>query len=170
MKGFDEYYDEAVEPGKRERAFAWATAIGLQDVDGLKPSKYLIKTAKRHIEGEISAAEARKLVDEYYETKIGHDRPEDEKEADKVAARIVAIVNAPGFRLSPEYLIGLHGRIFEGVFPHAGKLRDVDLTKKEWVLNGDTVQYEISFMVQKSLEYDFEQEKKFKPYLFANSP
>ena len=82
MKGFDEYYDEAVEPGKRERAFAWATAIGLQDVDGLKPSKYLIKTAKRHIEGEISAAEARKLVDEYYETKIGHDRPEDEKEAE----------------------------------------------------------------------------------------
>ena len=72
MSAFDQYYDEAVEPGKRERAFAWATAIGLQDVDGLKPSKYLIKTAKRHIEGEISAAEARRLVDEYYETKLDH--------------------------------------------------------------------------------------------------
>ena len=162
MKGFDEYYDEAVEPGKRERAFAWATAIGLQDVDGLKPSKYLIKTAKRHIEGEISAVEARKLVDEYYETKIGHDRPEDEKEADKVAARIVAIVNAPGFRLSPEYLIGLHGRIFEGVFEHAGQIRNVQLTKKEWVLRGDTVEYAPYFDIERSLEYDFGKEKAFK--------
>ena len=65
---FEEYY-EATEPGRRERAYAWPTAIGLQDVDGLKPSKYLIKTAKRNIEGEISAAEARKLVDAYYEVK-----------------------------------------------------------------------------------------------------
>ena len=162
MKGFDEYYDEAVEPGKRERAFAWATAIGLQDVDGLKPSKYLIKTAKRHIEGEISAAEARRLVDEYYETKLDHDVSADAKEADKVAARIVAIVNMPGFRLSPEYFIGLHGRIFDGVFPHAGKLREVQLTKKEWVLNGDTVEYAPYFDIDRSLEYDFEKEKKFR--------
>ena len=162
MKGFDEYYDEAVEPGKRERAFAWATAIGLQDVDGLKPSKYLIKTAKRHIEGEITAAEARRLVDEYYETKLDHDVPADAKEADKVAARIVAIVNMPGFRLSPEYLIGLHAQIFDGVFAHAGKLREVQLTKKEWVLNGDTVEYAPYFDIERSLEYDFEKEKKFR--------
>lgn len=162
MKGFDEYYDEAVEPGKRERAFAWATAIGLQDVDGLRPSKYLIKTAKRHIEGEITAAEARRLVDEYYETKLGHDVPADAKEADKVAARIVAIVNMPGFRLSPEYLIGLHAQIFDGVFAHAGKLREVQLTKKEWVLNGDTVEYAPYFDIERSLEYDFEKEKKFR--------
>ena len=162
MKGFDEYYDEAVEPGKRERAFAWATAIGLQDVDGLKPSKYLIKTAKRHIEGEITAAEARRLVDEYYETKLDHDVSADAKEADKVAARIVAIVNMPGFRLSPEYLIGLHAQIFDGVFAHAGKLREVQLTKKEWVLNGDTVEYAPYFDIERSLEYDFEKEKKFR--------
>ena len=162
MKGFDEYYDEAVEPGKRERAFAWATAIGLQDVDGLKPSKYLVQTARRHIEGEITAAEARRLVDEYYESKLGHDAPADAKEADKVSARIVSIVNMPGFRLSPEYLIGLHARIFDGVFAHAGKLREVQLTKKEWVLNGDTVEYAPYFDIERSLEYDFEKEKKFR--------
>ena len=160
--GFDQYYDEAVEPGKRERAYAWATAIGLQDVDGLKPSNYLIKTAKRNIEGEISAAEARKLVDEYYETKVDHDVPADAEEADKVAARIVAIVNAPGFRLSPEYYLGLHRQIFDGVFPHAGEIRSVELTKKEWVLNGDTVEYEFSCMIEKSLAYDFERERTFK--------
>ena len=122
---FGKYY-EAKEPGRRERAYAWATAIGLQDVDGLKPSKYLIKTAKRNIEGEITAAEARKLVDEYYETKINHDVPADAEEADKVAARIVSIVNSPGFRLSPEYYIGLHRQIFDGVFPHAGEVIGAD--------------------------------------------
>ena len=161
MSEFGRYY-EAAEPGRRERAHAWATAIGLQDVDGLKPSRYLIKTAKRHIEGEITAAEARKLVDAYYETKIGHDKPEDEKEADKVAARIVAIVNAPGFRLSPEYWIGLHGRIFDGVFEHAGQIRSVQLTKKEWVLRGDTVEYAPYFDIERSLEYDFGKERKFR--------
>lgn len=134
----------------------------MQDVDGLKPSSYLIETAKRNIEGEISANEARQLVDAYYEVKGEHDTPENTEEADKVAARINQIIHTPAFRLSPEFFLGLHEKIFEGVFPHAGKIREVDLTKKEWVLNGDTVQYEISFMIQKSLEYDFEQEKKFK--------
>jgi len=158
---FSQYY-VATEPGRRERAHAWATAIGLQDVDGLKPSKYLIATAKRHIEGEISQEDARRLVDEYYETKLGHDEPEDAKEADKVSARMIAIINTPGFRLSPEYYLGLHKQIFDGVFPHAGKIRDVELTKREWVLNWDTVEYELSCMIEKSLAYDFDRERRFK--------
>ena len=158
---FDKYY-EATEPGMRERAYAWATAIGLQDVDGLKPSKYLLATARRNIEGEISADEARRLVDEYYETKLGHDEPENAEEADKVSARMISIINTPGFRLSPEYYLGLHKKIFDGVFPHAGQIRDVELTKREWVLNGDTVEYELSCMIEKSLAYDFDNEKKFK--------
>jgi fido (protein-threonine AMPylation protein) len=146
----------------RERAHAWATAIGLQDVDGLKPSKYLLATAKRHIEGEISQEDARRLVDEYYETKEGHDLPADVQEADKVSARMIAIINAPGFRLSPEYYLGLHKSIFEGVFSHAGIIREVELTKREWVLNGDTVQYTPSCVINDSLEYDFDRERKFK--------
>ena len=161
IEDFDKYY-EAVEPGMRERAYAWATAIGLQDVDGLKPSKYLLATAKRHIEGEISQEDARRLVDEYYETKEGHDLPDDVQEADKVSARMISVINSPGFRLSPEYYIGLHKRIFDGVFPHAGNVRDVELTKREWVLNGDTVQYTPSCVIGDSLEYDFDREKKFK--------
>ena len=158
---FDKYY-EATEPGMRERAYAWATAIGLQDVDGLKPSQYLIATAKRHIEGEISQEDARRLVDEYYETKEGHDLPADVQEADKVSTRMIAIINAPGFRLSPEYYLGLHKSIFEGVFSHAGIIREVELTKREWVLNGDTVQYTPSCVINDSLEYDFDRERKFK--------
>ena len=69
MKGFDEYYDEAVEPGKRERAYGWATAIGLQDVDGLKVSPFLLQVARRNIEGEISMSEAIRLIDEYHSQK-----------------------------------------------------------------------------------------------------
>ena len=158
---FDKYY-EAPEPGRRERAYGWATAIGLQDVDGLKPSQYLIDTARRNIEGEISADEARRLVDEYYEVKGEHEIPEDTAEADKVSARINQIIHLPSFRLSPEFYLGLHGKIFEGVFPHAGEIRTVDLRKREWVLNGDSVQYEASFLIEKSLAYDFSQEEKFK--------
>ena len=158
---FGKYY-EAPEPGRRERAYGWATAIGLQDVDGLRPSQYLIDTAKRNIEGEISADEARRLVDEYYEVKGEHEIPEDTVEADKVSVRINQIIHAPSFRLSPEYYLGLHGKIFEGVFPHAGEIRTVDLRKREWVLNGDSVQYEASFLIEKSLAYDFSQEGKFK--------
>lgn len=161
LEGFDKYY-KAPEPGRRERAYGWATAIGLQDVDGLRPSQYLIDTAKRNIEGEISADEARRLVDEYYATKLGHDEPEDAEEADKVSARMISIINTPGFRLSPEYYLGLHKKIFDGVFHHAGTIRDVELTKREWVLNGDTVEYELSCMIEKSLAYDFDNEKKFK--------
>jgi len=161
MTDFDEYY-EATEPGRRERALGWATAIGLQQVDGLKPSPYLLETARRNIEGEITAEEARRRIDEYYEIKVEHDVPEDAEEADKVAARINQIIHTPSFRLSPEYYLGLHGKIFDGVFAHAGQIREVDLTKREWVLNGDSVQYEASFLIEKSLAYDFEQEKKFK--------
>ena len=158
---FDQYYAEAVEPGRRERAYAWATAIGLQDVDGLKPSKHLYDVAKRHIEGEISQEEARRIVDEYYETKDGHDLPADQEEADRVAARIIAIINSPSFVFSPEYFIGLHGRIFEGIFPHAGKVREVELTKSEDVLNGATVEHAPSFMIKTQLEAEFNRERHF---------
>lgn len=155
-------YEEAAEPGRRERAYAWATAIGLQAVDGLSPSPHLLETARRHVDGEITQEEARRLVDDYYETKLGHDLPGDVREADKVSARMAAIVNAPGFRLSPEYFTGLHKAVFDGVFPHAGEIRNVELTKREWVLDGGTVTYELSSMIGRSLAYDFERERKFK--------
>jgi fido (protein-threonine AMPylation protein) len=158
---FGKYY-EAPEPGRRERAYGWATAIGLQDVDGLKPSQYLINTAKRHIEGEISQEEAKRLVDEYYETKEGHDLPSDVQEADKVSARMIAVINSPTFNFSVAYYLGLHRQIFDGVFKFAGEIRSVELTKREWVLNGDTVQYTPSCMIKDTLEYDFDKERKFK--------
>ena len=158
---FDQYA-EAKEPGRRERAYAWATAIGLQDVDGLKPSEYLLKTARRHIEGEITQADARRFVDEYYETKEAHDLPDSVREADKVSARMISIIGSPTFNFSVAYYLGLHRQIFDGVFGFAGEIRTVELTKREWVLNGDTVQYTPSCMVKDTLEYDFERERRFR--------
>ena len=158
---FDKYY-EATEPGRRERAYGWATAIGLQDVDGLKPAQYLINTAKRHIEGDISQEEARRLVDEYYESKEGHDLPADVQEADKVSARMIAVINSPTFNFSVAYYLGLHRQMFDGVFKFAGEIRSVELTKREWVLNGDSVQYTPSCMIKDTLEYEFDRKRKFK--------
>ena len=161
MTDFDEYL-VAGEPDKRERAYGWATAIGLQDVDGLKVSEFLLNTAKRNIEGEITESEARKIVDEYYETKEGHDQPDDVKEADKVSARIKVVINSPTFTFSPAYYLGLHKHIFDGVFKFAGQIREVELTKREWVLNGESVQYSPSCMIEDTLAYNFEQERNFK--------
>ena len=161
MDDFSEYY-EAVEPGRRERAYAWATAIGLQAVDGLTTSRYLSETARRHIEGRISQEEARRIVDAYYETKEGHDLPTDTQEADKVAARMIAVVNSPAFAFSPAYYLGLHQRIFEGVLPYAGQIRSVELMKREWVLNGDSVQYGPSFLVERLLKEAFDDERNFR--------
>ncbi len=78
--------------------------------------------------------------------------PADQKEADKVAARIISVINSPSFVFSQEYFIGLHGRIFEDIFTHAGKIREVELTKSEDVLNGATVEYAPSFMIKTQLD------------------
>lgn len=71
MSEFDEYIVHG-EPGQREKADAWQTAIGLQDVDGLKVSAYLLDTARQHIEGDISIDEVRERIKTYYQTKSGH--------------------------------------------------------------------------------------------------
>ena len=160
LKQFENYY-LSHKPNERERAENWAIAIGLQKVDGLTPSAHLLSVAKQHIEGKISSEKAVRLVDRYYETKSGHDVPEDKKEADRVSARINQIIEEDGFYLSPTYLTGLHGLIFEGVFRHAGFVREVNLRKREWVLRGDSVTYGHAPVIEKTLEYDFDKEKGY---------
>ncbi len=149
---------------KKEKTFAWATAIGLQQVDGLKPSEYLYQTAKRNIEGEISFDDVNHLINSYYKSKTFWLQKIDKRteEADKVSSRIAQILSEPSFNFSPSYLIAVHKRLFEGIFKFAGRLRDYDITKNEWVLNGDTVMYGAAFELKTALEYDFMQEKKFR--------
>ncbi len=159
---FEEYIRNS-EPAQKEKTYAWSTAIGLQQVDGLTPSKYLFETAKRNIDGEISVAEATSIIDSYYESKSVRkdDNGGRTEEADKVSSRIAQILSERSFNFSPSYLIALHGRLFEGIFKFAGNIRDYDISKKEWVLDGDSVMYGAAFELKAALDYDFEQERIF---------
>ncbi len=155
-------YIKQGEPNQQEKAKTWETAIGLQDVDGLKPSKYLIKTAKEHIEGSIDIKEVKIRIDEYYEVQDSRKNFEKEnEEADKVAVRIAEILNEKAFNFSEAELLNIHKRLFRDIFDGAGVYRDYNFTKKEWVLNGDTVIYAPFETIKETIEYDLEQEKNF---------
>lgn len=161
FSSFDEYLRQG-EPSQKERAENWKTAIGLQAVDGLQPSAYLIDVAKRNIEGEISLDESRKLIDSYYQSKtVRTPKDEDEEEADKVSANIAKILASKTFAFNTNGYVSLHRRIFEGVFKHAGEIRQYDISKKEWVLEGDSVNYLNWEDLRRALDWDIEQEKNF---------
>ena len=158
---FEEYLRES-EPDKAHKGYAWSTAIGLQAVDGLKPSKYLIDTAIQNIEGKITMKEAQSLIDSYYEKRPVHlSDNERTEEADKVSSRIAEILLETAFSFSPNEYISIHRKLFQGIYKHAGKIRDYNITKKEWVLDGATVMYGSALELRATLEYDFSQEKDF---------
>ena len=158
---FDEYIRQG-EPQKKERAEAWRVAIGLQAVDGLKTSEYLQQTARRNIEGEITIDEARELVKEYYIKKTAHDDDDaDKEEADRVSSNISKLLQTDAFTYSVAGLAAIHRAVFEGVFKHAGRFREYDISKKEWVLRGDSVLYGRWQDLRMAIEYDLDQERQF---------
>ena len=157
---FEEYIKES-EPAKRDKGYAWHTAIGLQAVDGLKTSEYLVRTAVRNIEGEISFEEANELLQSYYEENPNRDAFDRTEEADKVSARIAALLSERAFSFTPNEYLSIHRKLFTGIYPHAGRIRDYNITKKEWVLNGATVLYGSATELRATLDYDFSEEKKF---------
>ena len=162
MSEFDEYIRQG-EQGPKEKALAWQTAIGLQDVDGLKPSEYLLDTAKRHIEGDITIDEVKGLLDSYYKSKEGRLLSDKERteEADKVSARITELLQENTFAFNPLEYKRIHKRLFEGIFKFAGQYRTYNISKQEWVLNGASVLYNPFENLAETLEYDFEQERKY---------
>jgi fido (protein-threonine AMPylation protein) len=162
MHDFEEYIRQ-VEPDKKEKGIIWQTAIGLQQVDGLKPSAYLIETAKQNIEGDITFDEVKNRIDAYYKTLPNRQIDTDDRteEADKVSARIAEILSEKTFSFSPAEYLTIHRRLFSELYPFAGKIRDYNITKSEWVLGGETVLYAGADNIRSTLEYDFEQEKKF---------
>ena len=157
---FKEYIKET-EPEKRDKGYAWHTAIGLQAVDGLRPSKYLIDTAIKNIEGDISIDEAGDLLNSYYKENPKSDETDRTEEADKVSLRIAKILSEKAFSFTPNEYISIHRKLFTGIYSHAGRIRDYNITKKEWVLNGATVMYGSASELRATLEYDFSEEKKF---------
>ena len=157
---FAEYRREA-DPSKREKSYAWNTAIGLQKVDGLETSDYLIKTAVKNIEGEITITEAQELIKTYYETDRKKNVEPRTEEADIVSSRITEILSEKGFTFSPAQYLSIHARLFDGIYRHAGTIRDYNISKKEWVLDGDTVTYGNSAELRATLDYDFAEERAF---------
>ncbi len=156
---FAEYFISG-EPDKAEKAYAWQTAIGLQDVDKLQPSAYLLNTARDNIEGGISMEEARLRIERYYEENR-RNQPERTEEADKVSVRIAELLSENAFVFSPVQYISIHKRLFQGIYSHAGKIRDYNISKKEWVLDGASVMYGGAAELRETLEYDFRTEREF---------
>lgn len=157
---FKEYIKES-EPSKRVKRYAWHTAIGLQAVDGLETSEYLAHTAARNIEGEISFDEVSALLQAYYKENPARDAEDRTEEADKVSARIAALLSERAFSFTPNEYLSIHKSLFAGIFSHAGCIRGYNITKKEWVLNGATVLYGSATELQATLNYDLSEERKF---------
>ena len=157
---FEQYIIQG-EPGRKERADAWQVAIGLQAVDGLKPSQYLLQTAQEHIEERISIDEVDRRMASYYQSEQGRHEDEGTAEADGVSARIARLLSEDTFSFSPAMLASIHRRLFEGILPRAGRHRQTNIKKKEWVLDGDSVLYSSCDMIAATLDYDFEQERMF---------
>ena len=145
---------------KYSKKYLIETGIGLQDVDGLKNSRYFLSQADKYINGEISLEDLDKLINSYYENKPGED--ERTEEADIVSNRIAQIISDDSFTFTVGQLVSIHKRLFESVFGHAGKLRDYNFIKREWVLDGRSVIYGDYHELQTTLEYDFELERKFR--------
>lgn len=160
MEDYSEYLIQG-EPDKRDRVRNWMTAIGLQDVDGLTPSNYMLEIVRRNIEGEITIDEVSQLVDEYYTTQEGLKQEARTLEADKVAVRIAQLLSHQTFGLGSNYLALIHRTLFEGIYKFAGIYRDYNISKKELVLKGESVRYEHAPLILPTLKYEFEQEENF---------
>ena len=160
MDNFEEYLRQG-EPDKAEKAIVWKTAIGMQQMDGLVPSNYLIENAKQNIEGTLTIAEVKDRIDSYYVQYPTFKDTNRTEEADKVSARIAEMLGENTFTFSPAEFISIHRRLFQNIYPFAGKIRDYNITKKEWILNGETILYASAESLKATFEYDFEQEKKF---------
>lgn len=157
---FKEYLIEK-DPTQKEKSYAWDTAIGLQAVDGLSPSSYLKETAAKNIKGDITLKEANQLIESYYQEKPYHNETERTKEADKVSVRIASLLTEKAFSFNPKEYLAIHRKLFTGIYPHAGQMRDYNITKKEWVLDGDSVIYGSAIELEATLDYDFAQERAF---------
>jgi fido (protein-threonine AMPylation protein)/DNA-binding CsgD family transcriptional regulator len=157
-------YKKVGEPAKQAKIENWRVAIGLQAVDGLSPSNYLVQLAHDNIDGKISADDVEKQISAYYKHNAPKTQTEQEKrEADEVSSRINKLLGKNSFSFSPAELLAIHKYLFSGILNPkiAGHYRTYDITKDEPILNGDTVHYGRADSIRETLTYDFDKEKAF---------
>lgn len=164
MKDYNEYNIIGETPDKNKKAKYWQAAIGLQKVDGLIPSEYLVQLAQENVDGNLSYTEVEQLLYIRYENETEQDKRSRLKESDLVSTRIATILDGGGFPLNPESLKTIHGILFKDLYSHAGKFREYNINKEEPVLNGRSVVYSDYRNIRSTLEYDFanEKEKSYK--------
>ena len=167
-KEFDSSKNEYIEnetPRNYIKQLQWDMAIGLQEVDNLKPSKYLEKLSQENVSGEKSIYETLQELKQYYIEKNNKDKINPlEFECDLVATRIVLLLQENNFELSVDYLKYVHKYLFQDVYEFAGEFRKIDFSKHERILNNDSVAYGDCRLLGPSLEYDIslEKEKNYK--------
>lgn len=144
---------------KYANKYLMETGIGLQDVDHLKNSNYFLSESQKYIKGEITLDELERTIESYYKNKP--DIEDRSKEADEVSIRITRILQNDSFTFSIGQLQSIHKELFEGLLDHPGLLRTYNFTKKEWVLDGDTVIYGDFRELSSTLQFDFSYEKSF---------
>jgi len=153
-------YIETETPKKYVKQLQWDMAIGLQEVDNLKPSKYLEKLLQENVTGEKTIYEVEKELKEYYvEKEKNNDVNHNELECDLVSTRIVELLQEDNFELSIDYLKYVHKYLFQDVYEFAGEFRKVDFSKHERILNNDSVAYGDHKLLEQSLDYDITLEK-----------
>ncbi len=155
----NEYKVKEYKHKSEEQREYWNAAIGLQDVDSLKPSKYLYELSEQNIQGEITTQEVKEKLTTYYKTVSDKERAET-MECDIVSARIVELLDVATVSLNPSVLKSIHRYLFDGIYDFAGQFRLYNITKEEDILCGDTVKYANYFEMQDILDYDFTTEKK----------
>ena len=158
-------YTEKVKPNGYVKQLQWDMAIGLQEVDNLKPSKYFEKLVTDNVEGNLTIDQVEKDLKEYYiEKEKQNDINHNEMECDLVSTRIVELLQIDNFELSVDYLKYVHKYLFQDVYEFAGEFRKIDFSKHEKILNNDSVAYGDSKTLNESLEYDIslEKEKNYK--------
>ena len=138
----------------------WDMAIGLQEVDNLKPSKYLEKLLQENVMGEKTIYEVENELKQYYVEKDKNDiKNQDEFECDLVSTRVVQLLEEDNFELSINYIKYIHEYLFKDVYDFAGEFRKVDFSKHERILNNDSVAYGDCKLLEQSLNYDISLEK-----------
>ena len=138
----------------------WDAAIGLQEVDSLKPSKYLKKLSEENVNGEKTIYEVEHELKEYYiEKEKINDINHNELECDLVSTRIVQLLEDEKFKLSVDFLIYIHGYLFKDIYDFAGQFRKIDFSKHELILNNDSALYGDCKTLKESLEYDISLER-----------
>ena len=149
-------------PEQAETASLWLCAIGLQGVDGLEPSQYLVKAALRHVRGKITLSQLKSQLYRHYRWhRHSKDLGRDTWEADLVSLHIVELLLEPGFRFEPMELRRIHHHLFEDVYDFAGNFRDYDISKRETVLGGESVNYLDYPLIPQALDRIFAEEQKF---------